>query len=450
MFPTATTSKIRLRDAPTSAHISPIRWLSLSTSLSRRTRPPAGCSVRVGDPADEVLAVGDLRVHRPGAGDRAAAIEVQEIDREFGRADVDRESQAREPRRPRRCGCSPPSSCTLWAEVRDRAECPRGRLRGPSAWQAMRRPSAISPAGKVAKFFRRGRESVPSTRRTRQPPQVPAPPADRLELDADRLRRGEDRRALWHLGAAPDGLKIHDDEAGGTGAAARGVFHRAFDDGRNRGRCRRRRSRRGRRPRARGRRPSRGTFAEHPTPVGQTDAGEERVEQPEDLLLARPERPALHPRADGARRAQPLPTGELTGEMSRRERQRLDGVRPEPVEGEGVRKVEVERSRNAGFQALADRRGDDHDRVRAGKHSGDEWPRQRPAALEDEASGLPKADPEKPVGQARLEQFRAFLQRPFRDGDQARVARAHPRRVRALRPEDAVGVQAVEPPRQSW
>ena len=46
----------------------------------------------VRDPAHQVLAEPDLRVHEPGRGDHLAAREIAEVARDRGRADVDREA----------------------------------------------------------------------------------------------------------------------------------------------------------------------------------------------------------------------------------------------------------------------------------------------------------------------------------------------------------------------
>ena len=196
-LPTATTSTIRSRgDAGLRADLRDEAVEPLDQLLAEHPRS-RGVLVRVGDPADEVLAVGDLRVHRPRARDSRPAREVEQVDRELGRAEVDGEPEAARPAarrlRERRLlafelhplGGGEGLGRDVHADVGKRR-----RLTGQAS------PSGELLRGELrAAPPRVGSESVAMGQAHPAAPAGPRAPADRLELHAHRLRRGEKRRA---------------------------------------------------------------------------------------------------------------------------------------------------------------------------------------------------------------------------------------------------------------
>ena len=181
------------------------------------------------------------------------------------------------------------------------------------AWQAMRRPAATSSDESSQSSSGVGSESVPWARRTRQPPQVPAPPqiawsstptdcaaARIVVLCGTSARRPTGWRSTTTIPAGRarplGGGSMAPPIPAGVACGASVADLSAFVDGSPESKDH-------------GKRLSR----EHPTPRGQADAGEGRVEQPEDLPLARLERPSFHPGADGCRRRAALHDGRARG-----------------------------------------------------------------------------------------------------------------------------------------
>ena len=91
-LPTATRSSTSSRSTPASSVSRPTRSSTADLHGVGELHPPLRVHHHVRDPAHQVLAEADLRVHRPGGGEHLARAELAQVAGDGRRPDVDRDA----------------------------------------------------------------------------------------------------------------------------------------------------------------------------------------------------------------------------------------------------------------------------------------------------------------------------------------------------------------------